>query len=272
MDVTERLTSLRPHHRATIEGVLARFAEETKVRALIIGGSVAKSEARDDSDVDVILVVSEEEFARREKSGELAFVDRDLAIAPTGYVDLKRQTLAFLQDAAERGSEPTRNAYVNAICLWEREGAAEVAELLPLIGRYPEAQRQSKINSFMAQLAFNRGYFWREAEREGNSYLMARVQSETVLFGCRLILAYNRVLFPSHKRLKWAIEKAPHKPENFWKLAEALLASASRENMEAFCDAVEGFTDWNVSENLMTRFVEDCETSWRRGGAALSDM
>ncbi|BCM94350.1 hypothetical protein IAD21_06257 [Abditibacteriota bacterium] len=272
MVVSERLQTLRPHHRDTIERVLAQFSIEPEVRAIIVGGSVVKNEARDDSDVDVILIVTEEEYARREATSELAFVDRELATAPTGYVDFKRQTLSFLQDAAQCGSEPTRNAFVSALCLWERDDSSEVTRLLPRIARYPEAERQDKINSFMAQLAFNRHYFWREAQRENNAYLMARVQSETVLFGSRLILAHNRVLFPSHKRLKWAIERAPHKPEGFWNLAEAVLADATKENMDAFCDAVEGFTEWNVSVNLMTRFVEDCETSWRCGGAALSDL
>ena len=56
-----------------------------------------------------------------------------------------------------------------------------------------------KIAAFHSQLQLNRWFFWAEAKRRGDRYLQVRAATEMVLFGCRLVLAHNRLLFALSK-------------------------------------------------------------------------
>jgi predicted nucleotidyltransferase len=269
VEAVHNIHPVRVHHQRAIDRVVARFRDDPHILALVLAGSVAKGMARDDSDVDFIFVVSAEEYSRRAKQGQLAFVLRDITDYQGGYIDVKIQSTAFLREAAQHGSEPTRNAFVDARCVFARD--AQVAGIVSQIPIYQEQERQEKITSFLAQVDMNRHYFFGEAERERDPYLMTRVISDLVLFGGRLLLAHNRMFFPSHKRLLEAVARAPEKPANFLSLAQELLVNPERSVMERFCDAVEQFTDWGVSADLQTRFVEDSELSWLTGKPSLAD-
>src|SRR5262245_22579961 len=134
------------HHQRAIDSLVARYAHDPGFPALIIGGSIAKDEATAASDVDVMFVASEEEYRRRQDTQELAFVLDDVCDYPGGYVDAKVFPLAFLRDATVRGSEPTRNSFIGAFLAYSR--LPELADLLPRIPVYPDAEQQHKIESF----------------------------------------------------------------------------------------------------------------------------
>src|SRR5262245_47908920 len=77
------------HHRESAERTAAHFAGDASVLALILGGSVAHGFAAADSDLDVLIVVSDAEYAQRRREGRLQFLDSDLCTYPNGYVDGK---------------------------------------------------------------------------------------------------------------------------------------------------------------------------------------
>ncbi|HEY3284795.1 MAG TPA: hypothetical protein VGN26_21180 [Armatimonadota bacterium] len=260
---------LREHHRRAIEVLTDRYRDDPAFDALLIAGSVAKGTARDDSDVDALFIATDEESARRQSAGEMAFLLQDLCDYPGGYVDCKVLDRAFLRDVEERGSEPARSAFLCAYPAFSR--LPGLAEQVRRIAVYPEAERRGKIDSFYAQMALNKGFFWSEAEKRGDPYLLHRTAAELVLYGGRLILAHNRILFPCHKRLMEFVEQAPERPEAFVRLAVQLLAEPTREHKERFCACVEGFTDWGVTGNILARYIADTELTWRTGTQALSD-
>lgn len=66
---------MRPHHIEAIEKLVAGIKQDKKFLALIIGGSVAKGMERDDSDIDIVLVATDEEFEKRKKIQILSFLN-----------------------------------------------------------------------------------------------------------------------------------------------------------------------------------------------------
>ena len=133
---------------------------------------------------------------------------------------------------------------------------------LPLIAVYPECERQYRINAFMAQMKLNQWFFFSEGRRRNDLYLQARAASDMVLFGGRLILAHNRILFPCQKRLMEYVLSAPQRPPYFQELAHELLTKLTEESKDTFCQTIESFADWDVKADLLGTFLRDVEASW----------
>ena len=53
-----------------------------------------------------------------------------------------------------------------------------------------------------------------EAIKRNDKYLLTRAVGDLVLYGGRLILAHNEVLYPYHKFLMTELERAPEKPDD----------------------------------------------------------
>jgi len=91
---------IRDHHRRAIGNLIEAYRDDPDCLALIIGGSVAKGFARDDSDVDFMLVATDESYARRLAERDLFINRRDLTDYEGGYVDGKIIDRAFLHAVA----------------------------------------------------------------------------------------------------------------------------------------------------------------------------
>ncbi|MBP8083858.1 MAG: nucleotidyltransferase domain-containing protein [Spirochaetes bacterium] len=52
---------LYPHHESTIENIRKEFISDEKVLAILVGGSIAHGHARDNSDVDIVFVLTDKE-------------------------------------------------------------------------------------------------------------------------------------------------------------------------------------------------------------------
>ncbi len=57
-----------PQHQRAIDRLSAAYSDDPRFLALIIGGSVAKGFARPDSDVDFMIVATDEVFERRKSA------------------------------------------------------------------------------------------------------------------------------------------------------------------------------------------------------------
>lgn len=258
-----------PHHRATIEKVTAHFRTDPRYRALIIGGSVVKGLARPDSDVDVMLITTDEEYARLSLQHDLTFYTADLSTYEGGFVDGKFLDHSFLLAAADRGSEPTRWSFSNALIAFS--DIPDLDTLVKSINQYPLAEQQAKIRSFYGQF-FIAHYYVQGAAQRDNRYLMTRATADLVLFGSRLILAHNRMLFPYHKWLMTEIQCAADKPEHFVALTNDLLQSPTLDTAKAFFESVANFRDWGVTiREGVNAFTEDSERAWLTGRPALAD-
>jgi hypothetical protein len=257
------------HHERTIERLIERFQADPCFLALLIGGSLVKGYGSEDSDVDFVLIATDEEYARRLPERALTYYTTDLCDYPGGYVDGKIVNVAFLEEVADRGSEPARSAFENVIVSYSR--VPQLDDLLRRITAYPEATRTAKIQSFDAQLLAQQ-WFVGEAEKRANKYLLMHAVSELVLFGGRMLLAHNRMLYPYHKWFLRRLQDAPQKPDGVMELINGLLQEPSKANADRFCEAILGFTAWPAPpEGWPARFMEDTEWAWRRGAAAIGD-
>jgi hypothetical protein len=257
------------HHQRTIARLAERLQADPDALALLLIGSVARGEARADSDVDFYLVVTDAAYRERRAADRLWVPADDLCDEPGGHAGGRALDLAYLRDVAARGPEPARFAFVGATPVFTR--VPDLAELLVPIVRYPEQERTAKLISFASQLPVHLSYL-ELGEYSSNPYLLAQTAVELVLFGGRLILAHNRMLYPNRKWFMREFERAPDKPAGIVELARQLLVQPSIALATTFCELILGFQPWpQPAEGALARFQNDREFNWRQGSAALAD-
>ncbi len=254
---------MQPHHQETIDRLSAHFKDDPAFDALIIGGSLAKGWDRPDSDVDFMLLATDDEYARRVPDNQLTFFSTEFTDYAGGYVDGKIVNRAFLHEVAACGSEPARSAFVGVWIVYSRW--PELADLLAQITTYPEANHVDKLQSFYAHFEAAH-WFIGEAEKRQQAYLLMRFTTEMVLFATRMILAHNRIIYPYHKWMLTAVEAAPDKPADFLPLVNALLAEPNKVRAAQLFDCMKDFADWpKPPEGWGARFLRDSEWNWRNG-------
>ncbi|MDP9353668.1 MAG: nucleotidyltransferase domain-containing protein [Chloroflexota bacterium] len=255
-------------HRLIVERITQRYRSDPDVLALIVIGSVARGEAHERSDVDVLVILTDEAYARYQASDVPPLSAEELAgkhhDARPGVRDK-----AYLRAAAERGPEPTRFAFVQAMVPFSRD--PEIEPLLAAIPTYPEHEREGKLASFASQLPVHLSYLYLGDYSE-NPYILADSAHELALFGGRLILAHNRFLFPGRKHFLSQLERAPQKPDRFLWLMRRLLRQPCIPTAEAFCEAVMSFQPWpHPAEGHGARYVQDRDLAWLHQPPALGE-
>jgi hypothetical protein len=237
--------------------------------ALIIGGSIAKGYEREDSDIDGIIVVSDEEYEKRKRRNRFLFFDPSFCDYPGGYAEAKLVNLDYLKIVAERGTEPARDALRGAWIAY-----SEVPELETLLKKIPvfqKAEKIEKIRKFYAQFDIANWYV-KEAERRNDPYLLTRAISDLVLFGGRLILEHNEILFPFHKWFMKVLESAQDKPENLMDLIDKVLESKDSKDAQALFDAIKSFRKWELKGLSSVQFMLDTEMAWLYGKSNVADL
>jgi hypothetical protein len=260
---------LKKHHAEALDKARERLLEQVPdLLAIILGGSIAKGIERETSDVDLIVVITDEAYRKRLHDHVAGFYWPDLCDWEGGYVEGRFISRTFLEEAAVRGSEPTRHSFKGTRPVICRDPA--IAELLPQIPVYPIKEQAEKIASFYAQIKLNYWYFFKEGARRNDPYLRTRAATDLVLFGYRLVLAHNRELYACQRRLKEQVEAVPDKPDGLIEKAERLLTELSDKAMEDFCAMIEDFADWGEPDCL-DRFLQDVEMSWFNRKHAISE-
>ena len=251
---------MKEHHARAIQKATDRLRSEMPdLLAVLLGGSIAKGTERDDSDVDLIVVVMDDDYTMRLAENRVSFLWRDVCDYNGGYVEGRFVSRSFVRDAAVRGSQPTRHSFIGVSAIYCME--PEILEWLPKIPQYPESCHQDNIATFLAQMQLNRWFFWSEGKRRGDRYLQTRAATEIICFGCRLILAHNKILFACQKRLMEQTKAAPQKPDDLQAKVDRLLMEMSDDAKEDFCRTIERFTNWGKVD-LLSRFQQDVEMSW----------
>jgi hypothetical protein len=261
--------NIADHHQRAIDRLADAYRDDPEFLGLIIGGSIAKGFARDDSDVDFMIIATDEAFERRLAQLDLFINRRDLCAYEGGFVDGKIINLAFLEDVAKKGNEPSRAAFEGAFIAYSH--VPDLETLVQHIATYPEAGHEERVKAFYS-MAFIQHWLMHEAERHGNRYTMTRAASQLALFSGRLMLAHNRRLFPYHKWLPKTLESLPDKPDNFLEHFDKLLSEPNGDNASALFESVRNFSDWGVSDlDAYTWFMTDVEWSWMSGTTPIED-
>jgi hypothetical protein len=260
---------IREHHQRAIDRLADAYAGDPRFLGLIIGGSIAKGYARDDSDVDFMIIATDEEFERRLAARDLFINRTDLCDYDGGFVDGKIINLAFLEDVAEKGNEPSRAAFEGAFAAYSH--IRNLDALLERIPVYPGDGHEERIRAFYS-MAFIQHWLIHEAERHGNRYTLTRAASQLALFAGRLILAHNRRLFPYHKWLPRTLEAVPDKPGGLMASFNGLLDEPGGDRATALFEQVRDYRDWGVSDlDAYTWFMTDVEWSWMSGDVPMED-
>ncbi|MEN1990524.1 nucleotidyltransferase domain-containing protein [Paenibacillus hubeiensis] len=249
------------HHRESLDQLVEVIKSDPEFLAIITSGSIAQGKAKEGSDIDVYLVLTDEAYERRKKVHSLAYNNRDVCNYPDGYIDGKMINRQFLELAAIQGSEPTRYSFVGSQVVWSR--LPDLEQLIQRIPEYPEQHREGNIQDFYAQLLLYAFYFSGEAAQKNNPYLMLHSASNTALFGARIVLAYNRTLFPCHKGLREAVASVPDQPEAFMQHWDSLLDHPSAQKCMELAKLLLGHYKPELAfDQAVSMFVSNNEWNW----------
>jgi predicted nucleotidyltransferase len=259
-----------PHHTQSIQNVTDYFQRDPEVLALLLGGSIAHGFQTPTSDVDIMILVSDEDHQKRLETNQVHFFNMELCTYQGGYVDGKYTSLSFLQQVAQKGSEPARFAFSGSQILFSKVDG--LAEKLRRATAYPCAEKAERIQRFYAQFE---AWHWysQEALRLKNDYLLGTSVSKFILFSGRLVLAHNELLYPYHKWFLRVLEEATDKPDGLMDSIHELNASHIIENIEALYGKVKSFQPWiEGTFSWPTQFMFDSEWNWMDGTTPVDDL
>ena len=228
--------------------------------ALIICGSAATGEARDDSDIDLYLVVTDGRFERVNENKSFFYGSWDPDKFGGVEIDGKIVGMHYLRDAVENASEHTRYSFRDAYTLFSR--TEEVDDLIKKIHVYPEWERAKRIRAFYAYVKHYR-YVGENAFRRGNTLNSIQCVMQLVFFACRLVLAHNRRLFPGHKALLEEAGRCADAPRGFVEMSGHLLAHMSPEEMIRYHEKViDYFREYDYPDEERIGIILANEWTW----------
>ncbi len=252
-----------PHHQESLQRMQAYF-EKQDVIALIFGGSVAKGTERPDSDLDAMVVVSDEIYREKLAEHRTAETIGGLCTYEGGYFDVKYMTKSFLLDAAERGSEPARNAFLKSRVLFTRD--PEIPDIAARIPVFQTQEKEEKLLSFYADYWLNHFYFLKDCHAEG--YMRLHAVSEIVYSLYRILLQEHEVLFACNRRLEEQVAALNPACAEVTRLGRQAAATQSDEDVEAFVASFRRASTYVPPKDtaaILSAYTRDFEQWW--GGA-----
>lgn len=263
-------SEIKEHHKRAIHNLVNEYENDQRYPAIIIGGSVAKKCARDDSDVDFMILANDEEYNQRISKGDLFINRTDLCDYPGGYVDGKVINMDYLNEVVHKGNEPSRAAFDGAFLAYSR--LDDLENILTKITIYPEKGREERIKSFYV-MAFIQHWLMGEADRHDNLYTITRAASQLSLYAGRLILAHNRILFPYHKWFLHYLDKCEDKPVGFLDNINTLLKEPNLKNTKILFESLKDFYDWGITDHeAYMWFMKEVEWSWMNDTTPFEDL
>lgn len=258
------------HHTATLARVAEFFSKDPEVVGLILAGSIAHGFCTPESDVDVMLVVSDEDHAERLRTVRTGFFSRELCTYEAGYVDGKYISEGLLRQVAARGSEPARFAFKDARVIFSKDPA--LPALVEQSARYPSEGKADRIRRFQAQVEAWRWYS-SEALKQKNLPLLRMAVAKLTLFAGRIVLAHNELLYPYHKWFLRVLAGAPEQPPGLLEQIEGLARAPDADGVERFTTLIRGFKSWEVDPiGWGAQFMLDSELNWLHAPPPIDDL
>jgi predicted nucleotidyltransferase len=261
---------MEKHQQDAIDKFLALYTKDETLLAVLLGGSIAHGFSVYDSDIDVILLVSSDEFIKRKKQDKLAFSLWDICEYENGYIDCKVADINLLNKIKERGSDPARYAFKNNKILYSKIN--DLQKLLDEIARFPIDQKDERRKRFASQILAWKWYY-SESLKKKNKYLVYLAIQKLVLFSCRIVLNENNMLYPFHKWMLKEVETAENKPRDFMSKIDVLLNENSLVKVNGFCDDIFNFI--NFTEKTVdwpNYFMRDSEQNWIEHDPPVDDL
>lgn len=250
------------HHEESLQNLIAYFKDKPEVIALVFGGSVAKGCERPDSDLDAMCILTDEAYEERVKRRKTAESIVGYCTYPEGYFDIKYMNMDYIRDAAEKGSEPTRNSFVKSRVLFTRD--PEVTDIVARIPVFQEHERAQKCLSFYADFNLNYYYFLKECPIDG--YMKLHAIGEIIYSLYRIILQENRILFPSNRRLEEFVYNISDETKKLVELGKKLAETQSIEDADEFVKYFYSICSYRPPREdglVYSTYVTDFEQWWR---------
>lgn len=249
------------HHKQSIENMKKHFSKQGAI-ALILVGSIAKGTERADSDLDGIVILSEEDYAKKEKNNTTTETIDGLCTYEGGYFDIKYMTKQYLKDLAEKGSEPARNGFMKARILFCND--EEIEGILPLIPIFQKKEKKEKLLSFYSNFWLNYYYFLKSCPIDG--YMKMHTIAEIIYSIYRIILQENEILFDCNRRLEQQAASVSEKAVELVKLGRKLEISQNIQDADRFVDKYIEITTYVPPKDIavvLTRYAKDFQEWWR---------
>lgn len=248
---------MRIHHQEAIDKFVGLYKNDPSVLALLLCGSIAHGFDEPESDIDICIVITPEEYEKKKSANKLAFSVHDICEYPNGYIDCKIADVNFLEKIAKQGSDAIRYAFKNNTVLHSKIENIQI--LLNNVARYPTEQVDERRKRFASQLLAWKWYY-SEAIKKDNKYLEFLAIQKLVLFSSRIVLNENKLLYPFHKWMLRVVETAEQQPDQFAQRINELLAGHSLEKVNQFCEYVFNFIDFTEKTvDWPNHFLKDSE-------------
>lgn len=261
---------MESHHSKAIDVFLEIYSKKKEFIAILLAGSLTHGFAKPNSDIDIILVATDDEYQQRKKEKKLAFSLWDICTYPGVYIDCKVVSFNLLNQIAERGSDPARYAFKDARVLRSKSDSLE--PLLKEVTKYPVEQKPYREYRFICQVLAWKWYM-SQAEEKKDPYLLHLSTQKLALFTCRVILNKNETLYPYHKWLLEETKKVSWKPEGFNELLEKLLFTPSFETAQELTNILLNFVGLKEEEvDWSNQFMVDSEMNWLDHEAPIDDL
>ncbi len=261
---------MEKHHQESIDLFIEKYINDPDILAILLGGSLAHGFAKNDSDIDVFILVGSEEYQRRKSSNKLAFSLWDICTYENGYIDCKVIDIDLLERVSQHGSDPARYAFKDNRILFSKSD--NLPELLSVISAFPKSKIEERRKRFASQLLAWK-WFYSEGIKKGNKYLIFLSIQKIALFSSRIILNENELLYPYHKWMLEEVKKASQKPSGFMGKLDALFDAHTLEKVNDFCTEVLSFIDFNEKTvDWPNYFLKDSEQNWTEHEPPVDDL
>jgi hypothetical protein len=259
-----------PHHRQSVLSLRDELIKDASIQAVVLGGSICHGYERPDSDIDCMILIDDDQYEQHRRDNTIQYYTTEFTPYEGGYVDGKYHSLDYLEKVAAYGAEPARFAFKDSKIIFSR--IDELESLLQRITAYPLAEQESRIIRFHAQLDGMR-WFFGEGIKRNDRFTINWAATDMVLFGSRMLLAYNRVLFPCHKTMTHELRRCEQLPEGIFDKMEELLAHPTEASAEAYYHAIKDWREWEQSpEGWPNQYMADSELKWLVNAAAVADI
>ncbi|OMD34074.1 nucleotidyltransferase domain-containing protein [Paenibacillus odorifer] len=259
-----------PHHQAAIDAITNKLKARPDVQGIIIGGSVAHGFANETSDIDIMIVLSEEDYKKACSIHNLGYFETESCSYEGGYVDGKVVSASYIKQVAESGSDPAKFAFQDAFVTYSNiEGLEQLVQYAP---RYPLEKKAENMQKFYAQFETWKWYYY-EGLKRNNRLLIDYCLTHYAFFAGRLILVHNETLFPSYKWFLKVLEGVEKKPENLLADIHRVLEERTPEAVENLYESIVEFNNWYQAEHHWTvQFMIDNQLNWMDGPVPVLDL
>lgn len=252
---------MHKHHIESIEN-MKKYFEDMGAVALILGGSIAKGTERQDSDIDGMVILTDEDYAKREKSNTTTETIDGYCTYKGGYFDIKYMTKQYLTELARKGSEPARSAFLKVSILFSYD--SEIPEIIQDIPVFQKREKAEKMLSFYSNFWLNYYYFLKSCRIDG--YMKMKTITEIIYSLYRMILQENEILFDCNRKLEHQVESISAETAKLVGLAHKLETTQNIEDADKFVNCFLNITAYEPPEDMsvvFTTYARDFQEWWR---------